>query len=1022
MRTLEQLCKPRQSVFDRNRRDVVLDLTDLLEDRIHPGEFFEENYFTDGMKRLLLEAFRRFAGQSPQGVFVLTQAMGGGKTHNMVALGLLAKHPELRRAVMGDLYDETGVGQVRVAAFTGRESDAPLGIWGAIAAQLGKKELFKDYYSPLSAPGQTAWVNLLKGKPLLILLDELPPYFENARARPIGNSDLAVVTTTALSNLLVAVHRAELANVCVVIADLKATYQGGSTQINHALEHLKNELGRSALTLEPVGLNTDEIYHILRKRLFLQLPDDKDIWEVARTYAQAVRDAKQMDITSASPEKFAQLLKESYPFHFAIRDLYARFRENPGFQQTRGLIRLMRVLVSRLFDPRAGHAARLALIHAHDLDLNDRDTLAELSLINPTLDNAVSHDIASNGQAIAEIMDANLGGTDAQDVCKLLLVASLANVPNAVMGLSVSEVISYLCAPGRNVSKLPKDIIGTLSTKAWYLHANRDGKLYFKNVQNLVAKLKTTAESYNRESSLKELRGFLGAIFAPSLKDCYQEVLALPPVDEIHITPERVSLVICEPCPGGGLHPDLQQFYADLDYKNRLLFLTGARDTLSALLETAAELKAISHILAEMEAEKVPQNDPQRAAAGDMRDKIALRLLSATRETFTTLIYPHGEQLMHADFLMQFKDNNYNGEQQIRNTLKAKQKFTEDVASDTFRKKCEQRLFTQKVMPWAEVKRRAAMNPHWQWHRPDALDFLKHELVHKDQWRENGNYVEKPPFPKPQTDVRVQELQRHDDTGEATLKLTPVYGDTVHYEIGAQATPASAKVSDPKQFKTSALEISFLCVDSKAEHDTGEPVTWQNRITIKSRTYQSGTDRMMELRTAPAAPLRYTTDGSDPKVCGATYDGPFVVPPGTLMVLAVAEKHGIVAEQRFDIEWQSTGRLAIDPHRPVVWKREHAPKTTQESYAFLDRLKKYQVSIPGPLVEITGQHWLQLTCDDRLALRADQLEGLINHLRGLLSEGQVAVEARSLHFPTGQQLLDWVEEVRTELTSEEVKQ
>jgi hypothetical protein len=30
-------------------------------------------------------------------VFVLTQAMGGGKTHNMVALGLLAQHPELRR-------------------------------------------------------------------------------------------------------------------------------------------------------------------------------------------------------------------------------------------------------------------------------------------------------------------------------------------------------------------------------------------------------------------------------------------------------------------------------------------------------------------------------------------------------------------------------------------------------------------------------------------------------------------------------------------------------------------------------------------------------------------------------------------------------------------------------------------------------------------------------------------------------------------------------------------------------------
>src|SRR5918911_401 len=123
MKSLAQLCKPRQSVFDHNRRDVVLDLTDLAEDRIDPGEFFEENYCTVGMQRLLREAFRRFAGRSPQGVFVLTQAMGGGKTHNMITLGLLARHPELRRAVMGDIYNaETAVGEVRVVTFTGRES------------------------------------------------------------------------------------------------------------------------------------------------------------------------------------------------------------------------------------------------------------------------------------------------------------------------------------------------------------------------------------------------------------------------------------------------------------------------------------------------------------------------------------------------------------------------------------------------------------------------------------------------------------------------------------------------------------------------------------------------------------------------------------------------------------------------------------------------------------------------------------------------------------------------------------
>jgi len=105
MKTLKQLCKPRPSVFDRSRRDTVLDLTNLIEDKINPEEFFAENYLTDGMKRLLREAFRRFEGTSNQGVFVLTQAMGGGKTHNMIALGLLANHPNMRQQALGDLIN-----------------------------------------------------------------------------------------------------------------------------------------------------------------------------------------------------------------------------------------------------------------------------------------------------------------------------------------------------------------------------------------------------------------------------------------------------------------------------------------------------------------------------------------------------------------------------------------------------------------------------------------------------------------------------------------------------------------------------------------------------------------------------------------------------------------------------------------------------------------------------------------------------------------------------------------------------
>ena len=1023
MKTLRQLCQPRKSVFDRSRRDVVLDLTDLAEDKINPADFFEENYRTDGMKRLLKEAFRRFAGDSQQGVYVLSQAMGGGKTHNMIALGLLAKHPELRKKVIGDLYDAKDLGQVRVVAFTGRESDAPLGIWGAIAEQLGQKEAFKNYYSPLSAPGQTAWINLLQGKPTLILLDELAPYLEDARSKSIGDSNLARVTTTALSNLLVAVGKDKLANVCVVISDLKATYQGGGTQINQALSDLQSEVGRGAMTLEPVGLNTDEIYHILRTRIFDKLPDQSDIKEVAQAYAQAVKDANQMDITSASPEKFAAQLVESYPFHFAIRDLYARFRENPGFQQTRGLIRFMRVIVSRLYDGKDGRADQISLIHAHDFDLNDRETLAEIVQINPTLDNAISHDIAANGQAIAEIMDANLGGTDAEDACKLVLVSSLTNVPNGVVGLSLSEIISYLCAPGRDLSRLPKDVLGVLATKAWYLHSSREGKLYFKNVQNLVAKLKTTAESYNRESSRKKLRDFLDEVFAPSMKDCYQLVQSLPAVDEIDIKSDKVTLVITEPYPGGGLNPDLQKYYADLTFKNRILFLSGQRDTVEGLLETAAELKAIGHIIAEMGAEKLSDSDPQKVAAKDMHDKIQFRLLSTARETFTTLTFPQAEKLGTADFLMNFTDNNYNGEKQIREALKGKQKFTEDVTGETFRKKCEARLFTQPTMLWSEVKKRAATTATWQWHRVDALDLLKDDLVHKDQWRENGGYIEKGPFPEPTTDVQIQEWSRDDDTGVVTLKLTAINGDTLYYEIGATATTSSLQVSDPRVFPASEMEYSFLCVDSKGKHEIGSAVGWKNRITIKSRTYRDASSRMVELRAAPEAPIRYTTDGSDPKTSGGLYTGPFDVPPGTICVLAIAEKASVQSEiHRRDITWDKKEELKLDLNKPVTWLREHRPKTTKESYELLALLKKHQASLPGPQVKIVGKNWLELNFDSKLVLDGEKLEGAVNHLREILTEGQVAVEAEAIYFPTGQRLLDWVKDVKTEIKPEEVKQ
>lgn len=132
MKSLKQLCTPRDTVFDPSRRDTVLTLSYLVSEKIDAKAFFEENYVTEGMRVLLTEAFRRMQGKSEQAVFKLTQAMGGGKTHNLITLGLLAKHAEFRPQVLPGLPSAKQLGDVRVVTFSGRETDVPHGIWGEI--------------------------------------------------------------------------------------------------------------------------------------------------------------------------------------------------------------------------------------------------------------------------------------------------------------------------------------------------------------------------------------------------------------------------------------------------------------------------------------------------------------------------------------------------------------------------------------------------------------------------------------------------------------------------------------------------------------------------------------------------------------------------------------------------------------------------------------------------------------------------------------------------------------------------
>src|SRR5262245_65560904 len=99
-------------------------LRSLRPGAIDGRAFFKRNHFTAGLERLVRLGFDRLAGRGEDGAFYLTQAMGGGKTHSLIAFGLLAADPELRREVVPKLASGKGLGYGKVVSVNGQQHPA----------------------------------------------------------------------------------------------------------------------------------------------------------------------------------------------------------------------------------------------------------------------------------------------------------------------------------------------------------------------------------------------------------------------------------------------------------------------------------------------------------------------------------------------------------------------------------------------------------------------------------------------------------------------------------------------------------------------------------------------------------------------------------------------------------------------------------------------------------------------------------------------------------------------------------
>lgn len=153
------------------------------------------------------------------------------------------------------------------------------------------------------------------------MLDELPPYLNYCKTQTYGTGTLLDITTTALSNLFNALNKEELHNVCLIVSDLEAAYLQGTNIIRGLFEDLGNEINRSATNIEPVSSNTDDLYNILRKRLFKNILENNEIDIIADAYKASVKEAKEMRYTDENPDNIASsMLAENNHANFFLKN------------------------------------------------------------------------------------------------------------------------------------------------------------------------------------------------------------------------------------------------------------------------------------------------------------------------------------------------------------------------------------------------------------------------------------------------------------------------------------------------------------------------------------------------------------------------------------------------------------------------------------------------------------------------------------------------------------------------------
>ncbi|MDW8244871.1 MAG: DUF499 domain-containing protein, partial [Thermogemmata sp.] len=315
----------------------------------------------------------------------------------------------------------------------------------------------------------------------LILMDEVLECLVKAAGVKVGESNLAEQTGTFISALSAAVAACPRG---VLVAALPATSMEVCVESSEAAERLfqyvKRVFGRVELVETPVA--QDEVFGVLRRRLFRSVGNEREHTRVVEAYQSYYEEHTRFFPDQLRSPEYKNRMLAAYPFHPALIDLlYERWGPHPRFQRTRGALRLLALVLRRLWDQRPSHAL---LIQPHHVDLADRHIRGEVvQLLDSGFDAIITGDIVER----TGIIERALGGEYARErlgrgAATCALLSSVAT-GSRDKGATEDEIRTALLRPELTPAMV-SEVLSRLRDELWYLRY-RDRRYYFTARPNL---------------------------------------------------------------------------------------------------------------------------------------------------------------------------------------------------------------------------------------------------------------------------------------------------------------------------------------------------------------------------------------------------------------------------------------------------------------------------------------------------------------------------------------------------------